>query len=83
MGKPEEGEPVSRFVKHFRYGETGFTLIEFLVVIVFLGALAAVAILNIEQFFDKGQILNRLIKLLNPKSLYEIETPVALAAVRG
>jgi prepilin-type N-terminal cleavage/methylation domain-containing protein len=74
---------MSRFVEHFRYGEKGFTLIELLVVIVFLGALAAVAILNVEQFFGKGQILNRIIKLLDPQSLYEIETSVALAAVRG
>jgi Tfp pilus assembly protein FimT len=74
---------VSRFVKRFRYGEMGFTLVELLVVIVFLGALAAVAILNGEQLFGKGQILNRIIKLLDPEFLYESETPVALAAVRG
>jgi prepilin-type N-terminal cleavage/methylation domain-containing protein len=83
MGKHGEGESVSRFVKHFRYGEKGFTLIELLVVIIFLGALAAVAILNVEQFFGKGQILNRLIKLLDPKPLDKIEISVALAAVRG
>jgi type IV pilus assembly protein PilA len=39
----------------FGYGQKGFTLIELLVVVAILGALAAVAILNLGKLIGKGK----------------------------
>ena len=41
---------VKKFLKHFRYGRRGFTLIEVLVVIGILGAIAAIVVPNVGSF---------------------------------
>ena len=46
---------MSRVGRQFRYGEKGFTLIELLVVIAILGIIAAVVMLYIGVFSDRGK----------------------------
>jgi len=46
---------VKKFLKHFRYGKKGFTLIEVLVVIGILGAIAAIVVPNVGQFIGRGK----------------------------
>ena len=41
-------------MKLFKYGQKGFTLVEVLVVIAILGALAGVVIISVIQFIGRG-----------------------------
>lgn len=44
------------FIKPFRYGEKGFTLIEMLIVIAVLGVLAGVLVPNVGKFIESGNV---------------------------
>jgi len=44
-----------KFLKSFKRGQKGFTLVELLVVIAILGVLAAVAIPNVSKFMGRGK----------------------------
>jgi len=46
---------MKRFMKQFRYGEKGFTLVELLVVIAIVGVIAAVVVPNVGRFIGRGR----------------------------
>ena len=46
---------MKRFMKQFRYGEKGFTLVELLVVIAIVGVIAAVVVPNVGRFIGRGK----------------------------
>jgi type IV pilus assembly protein PilA len=47
---------MKKFLKHFRYGKKGFTLIEMLVVVGILAVLAAVVIPSVTKFVHTGDL---------------------------
>jgi type IV pilus assembly protein PilA len=47
---------IKRFLKQFRYGKKGFTLIEILVVVGILAVLAAVVIPLVSKFVNSGNL---------------------------
>ena len=46
---------MKKLLKHFRYGQKGFTLVELLVVIGILGVIAAVVVPNVGSFIGRGK----------------------------